>query len=177
MSELTEAMNEIQKASGEIEEIISEIESIASQTNLLSLNATIEAARAGEAGKGFAVVADQIRKLAEDSSVCAARTKKLITKSIQDIEHGSSITVETSEAMNMTIQELEELITAINSIRDSSVKQEEIMKELENGVEQISGVIQNNSAASQQNSASSQQLAAQSNVLNNLVQKFQLRQA
>ena len=177
MSELTEAMNEIQKASGEIEEIISEIESIASQTNLLSLNATIEAARAGEAGKGFAVVADQIRKLAEDSSVCAARTKKLITKSIQDIEHGSSITVETSEAINMTIQELEELITAINSIRDSSVKQEEIMKELENGVEQISGVIQNNSAASQQNSASSQQLAAQSNVLNNLVQKFQLRQA
>jgi methyl-accepting chemotaxis protein len=79
--------------------------------------------------------------------------------------------------MNMTIQELEELITAINSIRDSSIKQEEIMKELETGVEQISGVIQNNSAASQQNSASSQQLAAQSNVLNNLVQKFQLRQA
>ena len=177
MGELTGAMEEIQKASGEIEEIISEIENIASQTNLLSLNATIEAARAGEAGKGFAVVAEQIRKLAESSTACAATTKKLIMKSIQDIEHGSSITIETSDAMNMAIQELEELITAINEIRDNSQKQEEIMKELETGVEQISGVIQNNSAASQQNSASSQQLAAQSNALNNLVQKFQLRQA
>ena len=177
MSELTGAMEEISKASGEIEEIISEIESIASQTNLLSLNATIEAARAGEAGKGFAVVAEQIRKLAENSTACAASTKKLITKSLQDIEHGNSITAETSDPMNMAIQELGELITAIDKIRDSSQKQEEIMKELETGVEQISGVIQNNSAASQQNSASSQQLATQSNVLNNLVQKFQLRQA
>lgn len=51
------------------------------------------------------------------------------------------------------------------------------MKELEAGVEQISGVIQNNSAAAQQNTASSQQLAAQSAVLKNMVNKFQLREA
>ncbi len=177
MDELTGAMGEIQKVSDEIGEIISEIEDIASQTNLLSLNATIEAARAGEAGKGFAVVAEQIRKLAENSATCAVNTKKLITRSMQGIEHGSSITMETAEAMNMVIQELAELIVAIEQVRENSQKQESIMKELEIGVEQISGVIQNNSAASQQNYASSQQLAAQSTELNNLVQKFKLRQA
>ena len=177
MSELTGAMGEIQKTSGQIEEIISEIENIASQTNLLSLNATIEAARAGEAGKGFAVVADEIRKLAESSAACAVSTKKLLMKSIQDIEKGSNITVETSDAMNLAIQELGNLITAVESIQENSQKQETIMKELEEGVEQISGVIQNNSAAAQQNTASSQQLAAQSAVLKNMVNKFQLREA
>ena len=177
MNELTSAMSEIQKASDEIGEIISEIEDIASQTNLLSLNASIEAARAGEAGKGFAVVADQIRKLAESSAACAVSTKRLITKSIQDIERGNSITAETSDAMNLAIQELDNLIVAVEEIKENSQKQEDVMKEIETGMDQISGVIQNNSAASQQNSASSQQLAMQSTILNDMVQKFQLRQA
>lgn len=92
LKNLTGAMERISDTSKEIQNIIGAIEDIASQTNLLSLNASIEAARAGEAGKGFAVVADQIGKLASDSAQSAIDTKKLIEKSLDEIENGNIIT-------------------------------------------------------------------------------------
>lgn len=175
MENLTDAMERISSTSKEIENIITAIEDIASQTNLLSLNASIEAARAGEAGKGFAVVADQIGKLAADSAQSAVTTRDLIIKSLEEIEAGNQITIQTKEALTKIIREMQEFAQIASDNSDAFQNQAVTLREIESGVEQISVVVQNNSASAEETSATSEELSAQSDNLNELMSRFEIR--
>lgn len=174
MTELIKAMERISESSKKIENIIEDIADIASQTNLLSLNASIEAARAGEAGRGFAVVADQIGKLATDSAQSAVNTKELISKTLEEIETGNRITLETSKAFEEVIDEMKEFAEVAKNSSSNSAAQFDILKQVKTGIEQISGVVQSNSAAAEETSATSEELSAQADNLDAQIAKFQL---
>lgn len=176
MAKLLEAMDRINTTSKEIGNIIAEIEDIASQTNLLSLNASIEAARAGEAGKGFAVVADQIGKLASDSAQSAVNTRELISKTLQEIETGNQIADNTSKSFESVIGEMKEFAVVAKDTSESSNEQYVNLRQVKDGMDQISGVVQSNSAAAEETSATSEELAAQSDTLKELISHFRLKE-
>ena len=174
MNELQDEMGRIKEISKEIEQIITTIEEIASQTSLLSLNASIEAARAGEAGRGFAVVADQIGKLATDSAQAAVNTRTLIGKTIEEIDKGDTITKRTVVGFERIIQELASFAEAAKMNNEISTAQAQALVQVEEGIEQISGVTQQNAAASEECSAVSEELAARATELDGLVKAFKL---
>ena len=96
----------------DINQIIDLIKGISGQTNLLALNAAIEAARAGESGRGFAVVAEEVRKLAESSSLAADDVTAKMTGIRQQVH-------ETRSANQELVSELEKITEAVGAVRTS----------------------------------------------------------
>jgi len=175
MSQMTEAMLQISETSKQIVVIINTIDAIASQTNLLSLNAAIEAARAGEAGKGFAVVADEIRELANQSSDAANNTRNLIQTAISGVDNGTALANLTAQSLQTVNEGIKSVVDIAESVRNASTVQADAMEQLNEGINQISNVIQGNSATAEESSATSEELSAQAENLNNLVERFTLK--
>lgn len=175
MQEMIDAMNKINQTAKEISTIIQAIESIATQTNLLSLNASIEAARAGEAGRGFAVVADEIGKLALQCSEAAGNTKNLIETARLQAENGDKIANETAEELFSVTEGVVNIVNVANEVRLNCENQSDSMKQINQGIDVISKVVENNSAAAQESSAASEELAAHAQNLQEQMSAFRFK--
>lgn len=176
MTMMMEAVSKIHETSQQVVGIIQTIEEIADQTNLLSLNASIEAARAGEAGKGFAVVADEIGKLALESSKAANMTRDLIGISMDEINKGNSIAQDVMVSLQESVTAVDHVNDMIRKTAENAAMQANNMEQIRVGIEEIAQGVQDNSAAAEETSATSQELASQAVTLNDLVQRFELKQ-
>ena len=174
MNHMLKSMNAINEASGNISKIIKVIDEIAFQTNILALNAAVEAARAGQHGKGFAVVAEEVRNLAARSAKAAQETTAMIEHSINMVKEGQTVANETAATLQLIVSNVEEITNLVAAIDKASQEQSMAIEQINQGVLQVSQVVQSNSATAEESAASSVELSAQADILREAVTKFKV---
>ncbi|HOR85954.1 MAG TPA: methyl-accepting chemotaxis protein, partial [Bacillota bacterium] len=194
IKEIYDVILKTNESSDKIGKASAVIATIADQTNLLALNAAIEAARAGDTGRGFAVVAEEIRKLAEQSSVSTKSIDEMVFE-LQNNSHDAVKTMakvsfiskeQTDSVINsrnkyMSIEQaMKDTVRALEQLNASGKEMQKMKGEILDTLQNISAIAEENSSSTQQTTASLEEqtaaieeIASASEDLSNLSQRLQ----
>ncbi|MGY6029539.1 methyl-accepting chemotaxis protein [Phytobacter sp. AG2a] len=177
MASLTHEIQNISGSAEKMSDIINLIDSIAFQTNILALNAAVEAARAGEHGRGFAVVAEEVRNLAQKTTVSSKDIRALILNANEQTERGLAMVKQVNTQMDEMVVNVDSVTHILKEIEQASNEQSDGIHQIHIAIGQIDTTTQQNAALVEESVAASAMLNDQASAMNKLVSVFRLSAA
>lgn len=183
---ITEKLHIIRDKSENITQVIETITKVANQTNLLSLNAAIEAEKAGKFGMGFSVVAQEIRRLADQTSVSALDIEEMIKDMHIAVNEGVSAVekyaIETMQSSEKTasisnniakaIEQIRKLEPEIENINQGMQMQSQSAGQIKEAMEQLNIVANQTRDALVEFNKATEQLNEVVSIMNEEIHKF-----